>query len=109
MRKPKIYLETSVIGYLEQNNEPEKMKDTLVLWEEIKKDKYDIYLSDVVLDEIRATKEPKRTVLLDYLEEIKYIDIPVNDEIEKYADIYGGNIPNMVKAYIEEKNLQKPI
>ena len=30
-------------------------------------------------------------------------------EIEKYADIYGGNISNMVKAYIEEKNLQEPI
>lgn len=30
-------------------------------------------------------------------------------EIEKYADVYGGNIPNMVKAYIEEKKLQESI
>jgi hypothetical protein len=33
MRKLKVYLDTSVISYLYQLDAPEKMKDTLELWE----------------------------------------------------------------------------
>ena len=35
MRKPKIYLDTSVIGFLDQNKEPKMMNDTLKLWASI--------------------------------------------------------------------------
>lgn len=37
MRRQKIYLDTSVISYLYQEDAPEKMKDTLKLWEVIKR------------------------------------------------------------------------
>lgn len=33
MRKLKIYLDTSVISYLYQKDAPEKMQNTLDLWE----------------------------------------------------------------------------
>lgn len=35
--KLKIYLDTSVISYLQQEDAPEKMRDTLDLWSKIEK------------------------------------------------------------------------
>lgn len=32
MRKMKVYLDTSVISYLKQEDAPERMRDTLTLW-----------------------------------------------------------------------------
>ena len=36
MKKLKIYLDTSVISHLDAPDAPEKMADTLMLWEDIK-------------------------------------------------------------------------
>jgi len=36
MKKTRIYLDTSVISHLDANDTPEKMGDTLRLWEKIK-------------------------------------------------------------------------
>lgn len=52
VRKLKVYLDTSVISYLEQEDAPEKMAETRQLWEIFKQGKYDIYLSTVTLEEI---------------------------------------------------------
>ena len=59
MRKLKVYLDTSVISHLLQEDTPEKMADTLHLWEMFKQRKYDVYLSTVTLREIENidTKE----------------------------------------------------
>jgi hypothetical protein len=38
MRKLKIYLDTSVISYLKQEDAPENMNYTMKLWEQIIKD-----------------------------------------------------------------------
>ena len=63
-RKLKVYLDTSVISYLQQEDAPERMKDTLALWAQFEVGKYDICLSQVTLDEVGECREPKRTVLL---------------------------------------------
>ena len=52
MNKIKIYLDTSVISYLDQQDALERMKETQEVWELFKKGKYDIYISDVVVYEI---------------------------------------------------------
>ena len=51
-QKLKIYLDTSIISYLKQDDAPEKTGITLNLWEKIKTGIYDIYLSDVTITEI---------------------------------------------------------
>ncbi len=63
MRKLKVYLDTSVISYLDQNDVPERMKDTLELWKDFVNGKYDIYLSQITLDEIEKCSEDKRNIL----------------------------------------------
>ncbi len=58
-RKFKVYLDTSVISYLQQEDAPERMKDTLALWAEFEAGKYEVYLSQVTLDEVGMCCEPK--------------------------------------------------
>lgn len=59
-RKLKVYLDTSVISHLMQEDVPEKMADTLQLWEMFCEGVYDVYLSTVTLEEVSACPEPKR-------------------------------------------------
>lgn len=70
MRKLKVYLDTSVVSHLLQEDVPEKMPDTRQLWEMFKDGKYEVYLSTVTLKEIQKCPEPKRTQLIDCLNEI---------------------------------------
>ena len=91
MRKPKIYLDTSVISHLDAPDTPDKMNDTLKLWEEIRQGMYEVYLSDVTLDEIDRCSEPKQTRLVDYLSGISYSVIPLNTEIEVVAKQFVDN------------------
>jgi len=84
MRKLKIYLDTSVIGYLDQHNDPDLMDDTHKLWNQIEDGLYDVVLSDVAIAEIDACHEEKRDTLFDYLSEIEYSIIEVD---EKTLDI----------------------
>ena len=85
MRKLKVYLDTSVISYLSQEDAPERMKDTLELWKDFVSGKYDVYLSQVTLDEIEKCSESKRNKLYDYLSDIEYTKLEINAEIVELA------------------------
>ena len=79
-------LDTSVISYLQQEDAPERMKDTLALWAQFEVGKYDICLSQVTLDEVGECREPKRTVLYEYLGRISYTKLEITDEVLKVAN-----------------------
>ena len=85
MRKWKVYLDTSVISYLEQEDAPERMAATRELWEMFRRGEYDVYLSTVTLGEIEDCPEPKRSKLQKHLEEIDYTVLEVTDEIRSLA------------------------
>lgn len=80
MKKLKIYLDTSVISYLDQQDAPERMADTHELWEQIKAGEFDVVLSNVTETEINNCGEPKRSTLLNYLGEIDYEAVCVDDK-----------------------------
>ena len=86
MHKLRIYLDTSVISYLEQEDAPEKMKQTKKLWQIFQTGKYEIIISDLVLAELNECKEPKRSILKEYLAQINYIRVDINEETEKMAN-----------------------
>ena len=87
MKKARIYLDTSVISYLEQTDAPEKMQITREVWETFKRGKYDIYLSNVVLRELsECSDENKRSILLSHLKEIEYELINVTDDVVAFAE-----------------------
>lgn len=78
-------MDTSVISYLSQEDAPERMKDTLELWKDFVDGKYDIYLSQVTLDEIEKCPEGKRKKLYDHLSDIEYTKLEINAEIVELA------------------------
>ena len=80
MRKLKIYLDTSVISHLQQEDAPEKMADTLRLWNMIQEEVFDVVMSDVVFDELDDCPEPKRSYLAAFLGQINYERVLSDDD-----------------------------
>ncbi len=85
MKKLKIYLDTSVISHLKQEDVPDKMADTLKLWDDIKAGKFDVYLSETTLDELSRCSQPKQDIMFNYLNEIETTSVSINSEIEELA------------------------
>lgn len=89
--KLKVYLDTSVISYLKQEDAPEKMESTIRLWDLFKTGEYELYVSTVTLQEISDCPEPKRSLLYQYLSQIDYniIDIKkiVSDTAQQLIDM----------------------
>lgn len=86
MRKLKVYLDTSVISHLEQEDVPEKMEQTRKVWDILQTGRYEIVISDLVLAEINECKEPKRTLLKEYLSQINYERVEITEETEEIAN-----------------------
>jgi len=72
MKKLKLYLDTSVISHLSAPDTPERMADTLALWEEVKQGKYDILISDITFEELDRCSEPKKSLLNRYINEADF-------------------------------------
>ena len=71
-RKQNIYLDTSVISYLDQRDSPERMAETQSFWELLKKGDYSVFISEVATDEISNCDQEKKNKLHNYLSEVEY-------------------------------------
>jgi predicted nucleic acid-binding protein len=91
MKKLKIYLDTSVISHLKQDDVPEKMSDTLKLWDDIKAGKYEVFISEVTLEEVMRCGQPKRDIMLGYLNGTNYTVIEIDKEINQIAMQFINN------------------
>jgi hypothetical protein len=89
--KPLLYLDTSAISYLEQEDALEKMIQTRMSWEKAKAGEFDIAISEVTLQEIEQCNEPKRTKLFNHLNEVPYSFIERTGEIEALAEKFIEN------------------
>jgi predicted nucleic acid-binding protein len=104
MKRLKIYFDTSVINFLFADDVPQLRDATIEFFEDyVKTQKYEIYISDVVIAEIEATKEnEKRTQLLEVIENypIHSITEQNSSEIIKLAELYlnKGILPARSKA-----------
>lgn len=86
MKKLRIYLDTSVISHLKQEDVPEKMADTLKLWEMFKRGEYQAVLSTVTLEEMNRCSKEKVTVLTEFLNQIDYEVVKTNATTFKLAE-----------------------
>lgn len=86
MQKLKVYLDTSVVSHLMQEDVPEKMADTRKLWEMFRNDKFDVYLSTVTLREIQNCHEPKQSQLIDYLNQIQFTTLEITKAASEVAE-----------------------
>lgn len=86
MRKIKVYLDTSVISYLDQQDAPEKMHDTQEVWQLLKSNKYEVVISDVVAYEISKCDPEKMQILQGYLRQIEYHVIETGEDVVELAE-----------------------
>jgi predicted nucleic acid-binding protein len=87
MRKPKIYLETTIFNYY-FDAERDGHADTVKLFEEIKAGKYDVYTSAYTTDELMQANEPKRSDMLALISEYSIATLPGDAEAQALTNIY---------------------
>jgi predicted nucleic acid-binding protein len=88
MKKISIYLDTSVISHLVAVETPEKMQDTIDLWQELIRGQYIVTISDLTIAELTQCPEPKRTLLFEHLSAIDYVAVREIPESITLADEY---------------------
>jgi len=92
LRRLKIYLDTSTISHLQQEDVPEKMHETLELWEQFKERKdVQILISTLVFTELYKCNEQKLSFLLSKLAQLDYQEIPITDSVRELANFYLEN------------------
>lgn len=92
MKKLKIYLDTSVISHLQQEDVPDKMRETLELWEQFQQRKdIEVVISDLVIREVSQCSEPKLSFLLSKLTQLDYTLVEITEDERSLADIYLQN------------------
>ena len=98
MRRPRIYLETTMFNYY-FDKDREAHGDTVKLFEEIRDGKYEAYTSIYVTNELVKAEEPKRSNMLALIAEYDITVLPASNEADSLADIYikEGIIPQKYK------------
>jgi predicted nucleic acid-binding protein len=95
VKKLRIYLDTSVISYLDQQDAPERMAETAQIWEDFKSGLCNIVISDLTMAEIDDCAEPKRSFLRQRIAEISYEEVVRNEETRRLSALYfeRGGLP----------------
>jgi predicted nucleic acid-binding protein len=90
-----IYLETSVFNFVFADDAPDKRRDTLKLFEEIKQGKYEPYTSQYVIEELNDAPEEKRLKMLRLIQDYGVQLIRANEQADTLASVYvsEGVIP----------------
>lgn len=99
MRKPRIYIETSVWNFLFADDAPDKMNDTILFFDELRSGDYELYISQMVLKEINRAPEPRKSKLLDKIKEYEPEELDITGEVDSLVLKYmeDGFMP--LKAY----------
>jgi hypothetical protein len=76
-------------NYLDAPNSPDKMNDTLLLWERlVNNPPCDVVISEIFLKEIVDCPEPKRSFMLGQLNAIQYELVSRTSEVTQLAEQY---------------------
>lgn len=95
MKKPQLYVETSVWNFFFADDAPEKKDITVTFFSKINRGEYDIFISDTVLEEISRANDAKRQQLLTLIEEYKPDRLFINEQVVALAGKYmaEGAVP----------------
>jgi len=87
INKIRVYLDTSVISYLDQQDMPDRMKETQEVWEILKSPEYQVIISSLVIAEIDQCKEEKQEILHNFLKQLNYERYEVTDDDVALANV----------------------
>ena len=85
-KKIRIYLDTSVISYLYQEDSPAEMEITRKVWEILKRDDYKIYISPLVKTEIERCDKEKKINMINAIESLQYSLLKETTSSEKIKE-----------------------
>ena len=85
--KTKIYLDTTIISALFDTRTPERMAQTHYFWGQI--NEYDVYISDLVLDEIKGAIQPLQDKMLEKIS--GFVSLPITEEVIYLSETYIKN------------------
>ena len=105
MRKEKLYLDTSVISYLDQQDIPEKMKETQQFWNFLKLGIYEVMISNIAIDEVKVCSIEKRNQLFKYIESIEFINIEETKESIILAKEYLKQAVLTEKSFVDCRHI----
>jgi predicted nucleic acid-binding protein len=88
MKKLKLYLETTVFNFIFTEDSPDKKQDVIKLFDEINEGKYIPYTSDYVLQELLKADEPKKTKMVNLLDQYEIKLLAPDKNAEDLADKY---------------------
>ena len=88
MKKLKLYVETSVWNFIFAEDAPEMKEITKTFFALIKEGTYEVYASDVVLDEIDRAPHPKKEKLMELINQVGPIVFELTPESEELAQQY---------------------
>jgi len=88
-KKTRIYLDASFVNYLVAYRLPDKMADSLTLWDIFAAgERFEVLFSDLLDKELDSCYEPKRTLLYEKLEEITFERVAETQEATDLAKHY---------------------
>jgi predicted nucleic acid-binding protein len=88
LKKLKLYLDTSFIGYLHQPSMPKEQEESRKLLELIQQGEFDVFISEVVLRELTKTGNAEvRNILFSYLNDIEYTLAKITPEVIEIAEL----------------------
>jgi predicted nucleic acid-binding protein len=86
--KPRIYLDTSVPSHLYDTDAPAQTIDTWRLWTTIKTGDYDAFISPTVIDELEATLQPKRSLIINEINLAGIETLKISNDVTRLANNY---------------------
>jgi predicted nucleic acid-binding protein len=91
----KLYLETTMFNYY-FDEDRDGHADTVELFKEIHEGRHQAYTSEYAVSELLDAPEPKRTKMLELIDEYNITTIPITNESDRLADLYieEGIIPS---------------
>jgi predicted nucleic acid-binding protein len=92
MKKLKLYLETSVWNFYFADDAPEKKMATVELFEKINKREYEIFISQIVFNEIERASEDKQKKLENLIERFEPNELEITAEILMLSEKYISEI-----------------
>jgi predicted nucleic acid-binding protein len=101
MRKLKLYLETSVWNFCFADDAPEKQAATLQFFELVKQEAYDIFVSNLVFQEIADAPARKRELLLHLTTQYRYEELEINQAVLQLTNQYLAHGALPVTAEID--------
>jgi predicted nucleic acid-binding protein len=105
MKKLKLYLETSSWNFYYADDAPEKKAVTREFFDSLPNNQFDLYISEVVLEEIDKASLEKTAQLMSLIDRFDSTILVFEPTVKKLADAYLANQVLPSKAYRDAQHI----